>query len=151
MGGYPPPLTEKIRKVVFERFSYGRTIWWPFFVLKTSRDAMKHVINKEGGLIWSFIDAMIAKSPLDTVRFRTLGGGVENLKAGWPKKWQKFGNVPRGLGWVGGSLIKEWFLKERFLVLTLLQHAERFLCTWPVFHCVMRTPPFAPRPPRITC
>ena len=31
---------------------------WPFFVLKTSRNAMKSVINEGGGHIWSFLDAM---------------------------------------------------------------------------------------------
>ena len=60
---------------------------------------MKHVINKEGGLIWSFIDAMIAKSPLDTVRFRTLGGGLRILKLA-DQKSDKNSEMCRG-GWDG--------------------------------------------------
>ena len=51
------------------------------FVLKASRYATKHVINEGGGHIWSFLDAIIAESSLETVCFRTLegGSGVLNL------------------------------------------------------------------------
>ena len=44
------------------------------FVLKTSRNAMKHVVNEGGSHIRSFLDAMIAESSLLTVSLRTLGG-----------------------------------------------------------------------------
>ena len=43
------------------------------FVLKTSRNAMKHVVNEGGSHIRSFLDA-IAESSLLTVSLRTLGG-----------------------------------------------------------------------------
>ena len=52
-----------------------REILSTIFVLKTSRNAMKHVINEGGGHILSFLNARIPKIFLDTVSFKIFFGG----------------------------------------------------------------------------
>ena len=69
---------------------------------------MKHVINEVRGHIWSFLDAMIAESSLDTVGLRTFCSsrfsfGSRVLNPADQKSDQKILNVSRG-GWLGGSI-----------------------------------------------
>ena len=47
------------KTTIFKNYSYIRG--GGHFLPKTSRNAIKHVINEGGGHVWSFLDAMIAK------------------------------------------------------------------------------------------
>ena len=78
---------------------------------------MKHVINEVRGHIWSFLDAMIAESSLDTVGLRTFcssrfGFGSRVLNPADQKSDKKILNVSRGglvVGW------EHWLRNNVFL------------------------------------